>query len=168
MSCKGVFLVIALLLAGCASRAAEPVAGVAIYLPTQPMSGREIQQADLSTLALQPEPLIPASDIVAYSPSTHDLTLTRAAMQRLPGIRIPVNGIGFVICVGKTPILAGAFWTAISSLSFDGLTIQVPMYMNETRLHLYSGYPGLDDTLPNDPRNDPRLLDALRRAGKLE
>lgn len=168
MSCKGASLVFALFLAGCAPRATEPEAGVAIYLPAQSMSGREIQQADLSTLALQPEPLIPATDILAYSPSTHDLTLTRAAMQRLPGMRIPVNGIGFVICVGKTPILPGAFWTPISSLSFDGLTIQVPINMNETRVHLYSGYPGLDNTLPNDPRNDPRLLDALRRAGKLE
>lgn len=168
MSRKLILVLCAFVLAGCASEAAEPADEVAIYLPAQPMSGREILAADLNNLELQPEPLIPASEIVRYSASKHDLTLTLAGMTRLPGFKIPVNGMGFVICVGKKPIAAGAFWTPISSLSFEGLTIQVPITRGDTRVHLYSGYPGFDEPLPNDPRDDPRLLNALQRAGKLE
>ena len=158
---------LAFLLAGCATAPSQPPGDVAIYMPREEMSGRDILAADLGTLPLQPEPVIAAAEIVSYSASSHDLTLTPAAIARLAGFDVPVQGRGFVLCRGSRPLFAGAFWTSISSLSFDGLTINVPFERHETSLHLYSGYPMRDDPLPNDPRDDPRLLEAFRQAGKL-
>ncbi len=159
---------LALVLSLCAcSPAAQHEQGVAIYLPAQAMSGRDVLTADLATLALQPEPVIAADEIVYYSDATHDLVLVAAAIDRLSGLKVPVQGLGFVICDGNKPLVAGAFWTPISSLSFEGLTINVPFGLKETRLHLYSGYPMLDERMSNDPRDDPRLLDAFRRTGQL-
>jgi hypothetical protein len=160
-------LLMAFALSGCASAPAERSGQINIYLPAQPLSGRDILAADLSKLTLQAAPLIPASEILFYSRLTHDLTLAPAALERLAGLRVPVNGLGFVVCLDDVPLFAGAFWTPISSLSFEGLTIEVLMDVNQKAVHLYSGYPRMDAPLPNDPREDPRFLRALEEAGKL-
>ncbi len=152
---------------GACTPAAQRSEGVAIYLPAQPLSGREMLAADLGALALQPEPIVAAEEILSYSASSHDLELAPAAISRLAALKVPVQGQGFVICDGATRLLAGAFWTPISSLSFEGLTINVPFGSNETRLHLYTGYPMQDAPMPDDPRDNPQLLDGFRQAGKL-
>jgi len=131
------------------------------------MSGRDILAADLSRLALEPEPIIQAGEILSYSAARHDLELAPGAIARLKSLKVPVQGLGFVICEGRAPLLAGAFWTPLSSLSFDGLTINVPLGSEDTTVHLYTGYPMQDEAAINDPRADARLLEAFRRAGKL-
>ena len=161
------FLLLAFLLAGCAAVPAKSAAELAIYLPVERMSGRDILAADLSKLALEAQPLISADEIGSYTAASHDLRLTPAAVERLAAMKIPVNGIGFVACLGTPPIFAGAIWTQLSSLSFDGVTIQVPIDANDTLVHLYSGYPSMDEPLPDDPRNDACMLKALEQAGKL-
>ncbi len=159
---------LAFLLAGCAAAApAKPAEQFAIYLPVAQMSGLEILKADLSEVMLQAQPLIAADEILSYDPATHDLRLSRDGMQHLADLNVPMNGTAFVACVGKKPIFAGAVWTMLSSQSFEGVTIQVPIVVSDTLVHLYSGYPSFDDPLPNDPREDPRLLQALEQAGKL-
>ncbi len=160
-------VLVAILLGACVAKPAAHASDVAIYLPAQPMSGAEMLSADLNALELQPEPVIAADEIISYSPATHDLALASAAIERIAKMRVPVEGIGFVICVDKKPLVAGAFWALYSSLSFDGLTIQVPVLGNADHVHLYSGYPDVDTALPDDPRDDPRLLKALQDAGKL-
>lgn len=158
---------LAVVLGACTPAPAASGGGIAIYLPAQPMSGREVLAADLNTLTLQSQPIIAADEILSYSASSHDLTLAPGAIARLRGFKVPVQGLGFVIRDGSAPLLAGAFWTPISSLSFDGLTINVPLEAKGDTLHLYSGYPMLDAAVPNDPRDDARLLDGFRRMGKL-
>ena len=167
MSRRLLLLLVAFALSGCGSSGANRPGQINIYLPAQPLSGRDILAADLGKLALQSTPLIPASEILFYSHLTHDLTLAPTARERLAGLDVPVNGLGFVVCLDEAPLFAGAFWTPLSSLSFEGLTIQVLMRANETAVHLYSGYPSMDAPLPNDPRDDPRFLKALEEAGKL-
>ncbi len=161
------FLFFALFLAACAFKTAEPSGEFAIYLPAEQMSGGEILTADLSKLRLKQPALIAANEIVAYAPGSHNLQLKPEAVERLAIMKAPMNGIGFVACLGKTPIFAGAIWTPLSSLSFEGVTIQTPLGVSSTQVHLYSGYPSVDDPLPNDPRDDPRLLQALKLVGKL-
>ncbi len=160
-------LALVLSLCACSPVAAQHEQGVAIYLPAQAMSGRDVMTADLAAVSLQPEPVIAADDIVYYSAVSHDLVLEPAAIERLSGLKVPVQGLAFVICNGNKPLVAGAFWTPISSLSFEGLTINIPFGLEETRVHLYSGYPMVDEPMPNDPRDNPQLLDAFRRMGKL-
>jgi hypothetical protein len=162
-----IFSLLAAALVACALQPAAAQAGVAIYLPREQLSGREMLAADLGSLPLQAQAFIPADEILSYSASSHDLALRRAAIDRLAKLSVPVQGLGFVICDGSRPLVAGAFWTLISSLSFEGLTINVPFGALDTTVHLYSGYPMMDGAASDDPRDDPRLLEAFRRDGKL-
>lgn len=161
-----IYCLLLAILTACASQPAASPAGVAIYLPGEPLSGRDILSADLTAISLPPQPFIPAEEIISYSASAHDLALAPAAINRLAKLTVPVQGLGFVICDGDQRLFAGAFWTPISSLSFEGPTINIPFDAETTEVHLYSGYPMLD-AASNDPRDDPRLLDAFRRDGKL-
>jgi hypothetical protein len=88
-------------------------------------------------------------------------------IQELFPIPVKVNGIPFMVTVGSEPIYAGAFWTPLSSLSFDGVVIMQPFSPDETVIQIALGYPGSDATTRGDPRSDPRVMEALRAAGKL-
>jgi hypothetical protein len=167
MTNRRMWLLVAFLLAGCAVARPSPAEGVAIYLPAQQLSGSQVLEAVLDGIALQPQPIIAENEIVSYTASTHDLVLVAPAMERLAALKVPVNGRGFVVCVNRGPIFAGAFWVLWSSLSFDGITIDLPLDASDGRVRLYSGYPMQDASSPTDPRDDARLLEAFRRAGKL-
>ncbi|MFC1909389.1 hypothetical protein ACFLXD_06040, partial [Chloroflexota bacterium] len=45
-----------------------------------------------------------------------------------------IGGKSFLVCVDKAPIYWGAFWTPISSMSFDGVTIWKPLGSQESKL----------------------------------
>ncbi len=168
MNLKIATLLLVILLAGCAAKTERDSGEIAIYLPAKQMSGSEILAADLSQLTLEETPLIAPDEIVMYTPASHTLDLKPEAVERLTQMHVPMNGIGFVVCQGKRPLFAGAIWTMLSSQSFDGVTIQVPVFMSKTQVQLYSGYPSQDKLRPDDPRNDKRLLQTLKRAGKLK
>ncbi len=69
--------------------------------------------------------------------------------------------------VGTERVYSGAFWTPASSLSFDGIVIQVPPL--DDALHIQLGYPESPELFRGqDHRSDPRVLKSLRLAGKLE
>jgi len=169
MNRKILFLLLACVIAGCAEKTAESAGEVAFYLPAQTLSGHEILAADLESLELDEEPLIAADEIISYTLASHDLELKPEALERLAALEhTPVNGIGFVVCVDKTPIFVGAVVPLYSSISFKGVTIQIPLEdADSTLVHLYSGYPSKDDPLPDDPREDERMLHAFEQAGKL-
>jgi hypothetical protein len=167
MNCILPFLLFTLVLAGCSAQTPEASGELAFYQPVEPVSGREILAANLDSLELQEQPLIEADEIVGYTQSSHDLEVTPEVVERLAAMKVPMDGVGFVACLGETPLFAGAIWTPVSSLSFDGVTIEIPLGMESTRVHLYSGYPGVDQPLPDDPRDDERMLEALDQAGKL-
>ncbi|MBN1248822.1 MAG: hypothetical protein JXC32_14270 [Anaerolineae bacterium] len=120
-------------------------------------------------IPLQSEPLLTLADIVAYDAATHAFTLTTTATERLAALNIRVSGLAFVLTVAGEPVYAGAFWTPLSSLSYDGVVIMLmpdgtPAF-GPYRIEL--GYPGPDFFQGADPRGDPRILDALVQAGKL-
>ena len=81
---------------------------------------------------------------------------------------VKVDGIPFVVCVGEQPIYAGAFWTPLSSLSFDGVVIMQPFDTDGTTIRIVLGYPGQDAFTGSDPRADDRVMKALEAAGKLK
>ena len=70
-----IYCLLLAILTACASQPAASPAGVAIYLPGEPLSGRDILSADLTAISLPPQPFIPAEEIISYSASAHDLAL---------------------------------------------------------------------------------------------
>jgi hypothetical protein len=140
--------------------------GFAIYLTSSDI--QPTQMPELKYIALAAEPLIDGKDIINYNAQTHELSLTAGALTRISALAIPVRGKSFVVCVDKKPVYWGAFWTPISSISFDGVTVWVPYLPDEPGVITFQlGYPSPSFYGGNDPRNSPEILQSLRQTGKL-
>jgi len=156
-------VLIALTAFGCASPQGE---GFAIYLLAHDTPISEIPT--ISHLELADEPLISVVDIVSYSASTHEIELTAEAYRRIAALEVPVWGKAFAVCVDGHPVYWGAFWTAISSMSFDGVTILLPIRPEPHVIQLQLGYPESPELFKGeDPRGNGRILKSLKQAGKL-
>ncbi len=159
-----VFLLFIFVLVGCAP---QPEGGFAIYLTAQETPLSRLPEVDLNTVQLQDAPLISTEDIVSYTWATHEIELTDAAFQRVLQLHVPVSGTAFVVCVGRKPVYWGAFWTPISSLSFDGVVIWTPLGSDSRVIRIELGYPSAGFFAGDDPRADQAIRRALEQAGKL-
>lgn len=166
---------IAFTLTGCApSRGFDTrpcgTADFAIYLLAEDMKPDELLAADPGAVKLGDRPLLAHGDIVSYDAEIHEIRLTAEAYRRVQDLyTLPVDtdGLAFAVCAGGDPVYLGAFWTPLSSLSFDGVVIMQPIAMETDTIRIELGYPGPDMVTIADPRSDPRVLQALTRAGKL-
>ena len=131
-------------------------------LPKGPLSNEQ-----LAGLSVEETPFLSLDDILSYDKSSHEMTLTDDAAERLRALDVPVSGRPFVIRVAGKPIYAAAFWTPISSMGFDGVIIMQPLHPDQQTVRLELGYPSATFYAGQDPRGDPRIMDALDRAGKL-
>jgi hypothetical protein len=148
---------------GCKSPAGE---GFAIYLPARdiPVSGME----SLSHVDLADKPLVSLVDVVSYSRNTHEIQLTPESYSRITNLEVPVSGKAFLVCVDHYPVYWGAFWTPISSISFDGVTIWKPLSSQDPKvIKLELGYPSSSFYGGEDPRNNVEVMESLKQAGKL-
>jgi hypothetical protein len=140
--------------------------GFAIYLTRDDVPPSQIEP--LSHVEIADSPVISEKDIVYYNARLHALKLTRSAFDRISKLDVPVRGKSFVVCVDKSPVYWGAFWTPISSLSFNGITIWKPLLPDEPAvITLRLGYPGPSFSGGGDPRSNPAVLKSLEQAGKL-
>jgi len=122
----------------------------------------------LSHIDIEEPPVISAQDIVSYNAQTHEMKLTASAYERIVKLEVPVRGRSFVVCVDRAPVYWGAFWTPVSSISFDGVTIWKPYKSGEPYIvSLELGYPSQSFYGGDDPRNNPVILKSLEQAGKL-
>lgn len=163
----GLLAILILVGVGCQPR---EIPEFAIYLLADDRPATELSGFDLKDIALQEQPILTGKDLLSYKRLTHEMELTATAYRRIQElfpIPVKVNGIPFMVTVGSEPIYAGAFWTPLSSLSFDGVVIMQPFSPDETVIQIALGYPGSDATTRGDPRSDPRVMEALRAAGKL-
>ncbi len=150
---------------GCGQRGnTDSGEGFAIYLLAREVPPQAVPV--LSHLELAETPLISLKDIVSYEKSTHRIKLNKEASQRVQDVAVPVRGRVFVVCVDRQLVYWGAFWTPISSQSWDGVTIIKPLGAQDA-IQIELGYPGPDFFRGNDPRPDPKVLGSLERAGKL-
>jgi hypothetical protein len=148
---------------GCRTTTGE---GFAIYLTAGDVPVSEMPI--LSHVNLADKSLISGADIISYLKTTHEIQLTDVAYQRIVQLEVPVNGRAFVVCVDRKPIYWGAFWTPISSISFDGVTIWKPLSSQEPKvITLNLGYPSSSYYGGEDPRNNPEVMESLEQAGKL-
>jgi len=139
---------------------------LAIYLTRDDIPPAQMEA--LSHVELADEPIISCDDIVTYDATSHGILLTSAAYERLAAMEVPTSGTSFVVCVGGSPIYRGAFWTRLSSQSFDGVTILTPLTSQPASVvRLELGYPSPGFYSGDDPRSTPEVLLALEQAGKL-
>lgn len=156
-------LCLLLISGGCTAAKGE---GFAIYLTRDNIP--PAQMWDLSSVKLADQPIISTKDIISYYSQTHAMKLTDSAIERISHLQVPTSGKSFVVCVDKKPVYWGAFWTLISSQSFDGVTILTPnIVMKEGMVALDLGYPAPSFYNGQDPRNNPEILKSLEESGKL-
>ncbi len=140
--------------------------GFAIYLTKEDVP--PAQMPALSHVDLADTPIIGTNDIITYNAQAHELKLTSEAFERISQLDVPVRGMSFLVRIDKKPIYFGAFWTPISSISFDGVTIWKPLGVHEPYIvTLELGYPSSSFYGGDDPRNSQEVLSALEKAGKL-
>jgi hypothetical protein len=150
-----------------AAAGAEPLGEFAIYLAADDLSPSLVSQIELDDVQLETEPILSSGDILLYSSDTHELELTPSARERLQQLVVSTAGRAFVTVVGDTRIYAGGIWTPASSLSFDGVVIQVPPMGDSIRIQL--GYPESPELFTGqDPRSHPMILGSFEQASKLE
>ena len=159
-----IFMVLLVLLAAC-----DPSPGkFNLYLVAEKISHDEVVKGDLANLRLDNQPLIAEEDIIWYDPERHEMELTDETLERIKSLQIPVSGgPDFVVCVGPERIYGGAFWTPVSSMSFDGVVIWPMLDPSERTIRIQPGNPSSEWFQGEDPRADRRILRALRQAGKL-
>ncbi len=160
----GIMLVLSILVSGASATAKGE--GFAIYLTKQDIPPARMEA--LSHVNLTDQPIVSAEDVITYNAQTHELKLTGEAFERISELEVPVQGRSFMVCVDKQPIYWGAFWTPISSISFDGVTIWKP-YSSQgpAIITLELGYPSSAFYGGEDPRNSPEISQSLEQAGKL-
>jgi hypothetical protein len=152
-----------ILSAGCSTRKGE---GMAVYLTKGDIPPSQMQA--LSHVDIAEQPAIGMQDIITYNAQTHEMKLTTSCYEALSKLDVPVHGRSFVVCVDKHPLYWGAFWTPVSSISFDGVTIWKPYSLHEPYIvTLELGYPTASFYGGDDPRNNPEVLKSLEQAGKL-
>jgi len=140
--------------------------GFAIYLTGEDITPARTEA--LSHIEITEQPIISIQDIIAYNATTHEIELTADAFERIVSLEVPVSGRSFVVCIDKAPVYWGAFWTPISSMSFDGITIWQPLFSEEPYIiKIETGYPSSSFFIRGDPRNNAAVMETLDQAGKL-
>ncbi|MDD5398067.1 MAG: hypothetical protein PHU70_03195 [Dehalococcoidia bacterium] len=158
-----IMLCVLIISGACSTPAPE---GFAIYLTEGDIPPS--QMPILSHVDLAGQPVIAMKDIISYNVITHEILLTADAFDRISRLDVPVRGRSFVVCVDRQPIYWGAFWTPISSQSFDGVTIMKPLGSRDPKvIQIESGYPSSSFFKGEDPRNNLDVMRSLQQAGKL-
>jgi|GEM_PF-327899 len=158
-----VMVCVVIISSGCTTKKGE---GFAIYLTRDDIPPSQMEA--LSHVELADQSIIGINDIITYNEQTHELKLTQGAFERISQLEVPTSGKSFLVCIDKNPIYWGAFWTPISSQSFDGVTIWKPYSSSAPYIvTLDLGYPSSSFYGGEDPRNKPEIIRALKKAGKL-
>jgi hypothetical protein len=150
-------------ISGCGTAKSE---GFAIYLTREDIPPAQMKA--FSQVAIAEKPIVSIEDIITYNAQTHEMKIKAVAFTRLLQMEVPVRGKSFVVCIDRKPIYWGAFWTPISSLSFNGIVIWKPLVSKELKIITFElGYPSSSFYGGQDPRNSQEVLDSLNKAGKL-
>jgi hypothetical protein len=152
-----------LLSSGCSTPNHE---GFAIYLTKGDIPPSRMPA--LSHVDIAEQPIIGMIDIITYNAQTLELKFTTSSFEDISQLDVPVSGKSFVVCVDREPVYWGTFWTPISSIPFEGVTIWKPLNSQEPKvITLELGYPSSSFYGSEDPRNNPEVIESLEQAGKL-
>ncbi|MBI5190061.1 MAG: hypothetical protein HZA22_05260 [Nitrospirae bacterium] len=143
----------------------------AIYLSTDKSNHSSILAGDINKIKLSDQPVITSDDIVHYSKLTHVMKLTPEGYDRFI---IESGGDLFVVCVGKERIYIGEIRNSLSSVSSTGIVAyeaspirNQPPENRSNAVQFRLGYPSKEYFKGKDMRSDPRIIRALKKAGKI-
>jgi len=171
-----ILLLVPIILGACQTPVDEepaPLEGepFAIYLlGDSQITSPELKNYELDKLPLNVMPILTTKDLVSYDWERHGMNLTENAYLKMMSLfmsGLPSNGVPFVLVAYEQPVYAGAFWSPLSTLSFDGVIVFQPVDPAAQTLYFELGYPRRDDFTGEDPRSHPRLHQALQDAGLL-
>ena len=162
--------ILVVLIASCEKKEArDPGTGFEIYLTEIPYSHnleKDYSLVDFDTISLQEEPILFYSEVISYDTTAHKLTIGISH----DSLRIGdagVYGRMFVVTIDKEPVYCGFKWPVLSSVPCNWVFIEEPyeeldhLADNEIVISFSSyQYP--------DPRLDSRIVDRLKKDGKLE
>ncbi len=171
-------LTLTLVLAALALSACQPSAGddpaslndepFELYLVAETAIGQEIE--DIEELPLVNVPLLTIDDFINYYWEAHAFDLTPEAYQTLVAVfsaGLPTDGVPFVVKSYGERIYSGAFYSLLSSTSYDGVVIFEPMDPAGMTMFVVLGYPSSDFFTGEDPRAHANLKQAFEEAGVL-
>ena len=126
------------------------------------------EQINEASVVLASEPLIYYEDILRYDQDEFIFEISEKAIAAIEQLNVPVNGIAFAIAVDRNLIFSGYFWPSYSSATCQWIYTDPLMIDFYEGLKINIGYPSIlpGEIIP-DNRNDPRMLQVLRRDGKL-
>jgi hypothetical protein len=158
-----------------------PLAGAQVYVPPVAMNWDEgthfalrlladstltvqdVKDLPLDSLALDPNPLLSDSSVSFVEGAGSHVGLDRSKVDGdslLSSLgQVPVYGRPFVVEAGGTAIYLGAFMTLVSSVAYDVPTVMVENIAPD-------GFTIVISSSATDPRNDPRIVQALSEIGK--
>jgi hypothetical protein len=127
------------------------------------------QQKKLSELSLSQEPVLTDKDLIEYNWSTHEFKLrddTETAKAFLEIIKIgnvPVSGRSFVVVCENERIYKGRFHSLLSSTFLTQTPFITELFADDSSIRI--NYANLEGD--EDPRDDERIYNVLRKLGKL-
>jgi len=183
-TCQYFILLLAILLLACQATNKQksveptPLKGVAIYLIATPIDlVADPTALDKISPNLEREPIINYNQITAYSPNSYTFTFTSEVVERLKEVskELPLVSRPFALVADGSVVYYGLFFNPLSSygsgypfitLFDDSLSKKPVSEQIVMQVDFRKPYPG-GPTRP-DLRNDPRLLDRLRKDNKLK
>jgi len=158
-----IFILIALFGIG-SIQAGETDVSFAIYL------GNTVARSEtpLSKMELSKEPFLTDADIIEYRWNQHEIALSPQGIKKFRQLaKRREEGRSFVVVADGVRCYQGAFWKMSWSSSYPYPVILIDSLSNNI-LTIGRAYPAPASAKGEDPRNDKRIYDALKRKGKLK
>jgi hypothetical protein len=121
----------------------------------------------IEDLPLESQPILSDKDLISYRWKDHELELKQGFIFSDTIGHIPIDGLPFVLIANDKRIYVGAFWTPISSLSWNLPAITI-LPSNKNVIKIAAGYPGGIPDDKSDPRRNRLIYDALNSIGKIK
>ena len=156
-------LMVIFLFCSCEKNQVEPGEKVEIYLlKNNPMVVGKCQ-VNSSIAVLDDTAIVKNDDVIAYSKSSYQFTLTGIAYERIKKIR---NGAPFAVVLDTQVVYYGIAMSSFSSSSCsESITMDYVGSGNQITMSL--GYPGTNVHI-DDQRNNSKLLATLKYQKKLK
>lgn len=147
----------------CKKDKVEPGVNVEIYLlkSSQAIPGK--CQVDASSAVLQDIPIVKNQDVLAYSKTDYQFTISDDSIKKL---RELADNAPFAVVVDKQVIYYGIVKPFYSSSTCEN-SITMNNFEASDKITMNLGYAGADRNI-DDQRNNPKLLATLRNQGKLK